>query len=86
MGEIDRGIDEILLYTENTGIPPAAFLRVGLLRNLPQSIQKKVLAQPRYQALIAETGFDDQFREELMASLNDIEHITGTHVAPDEDY
>ena len=60
-------------------------LRLLALYPLTSSMKRDVRAQPKYKAILAGEGLDDAWRDELMAKVNELEHITGIRVALDED-
>lgn len=81
LGYIEKGMD----YLESSDYDPA-LLRTVALYALTPSIIRTVTDHPRYKAMLAEEGMDEAWRDELMAKTNELEAITGIHVALDEDY
>ena len=81
LGYIDKGMD----YVEQAKWPAAA-LRMYALYPLTSSMKRNVRAHPKYKAILASEGLDDAWRDEFMAKVNELEHITGIRVALDEDY
>ena len=41
---------------------------------------------PRFQAMLAKRGLDDNWRDELLEMANDLTNVTGIHVQLDEAY
>jgi TolB-like protein len=81
LGYIDKGMD----YLESLDFAPAFFRTVALYALTP-SIIREVTSHPRYKAILAKSGMDDVWRDELMVKVNELEPITGIRVALDEDY
>jgi TolB-like protein len=81
LGYIEKGMD----YLEQLN-PSLYNLRVFALYALTPSIIREVTSHPRYKALLAAYDMDDDWRDELMTRVNELEHITGIHVSLDEDY
>ena len=81
LGHIDRGLDYLEAANFDT-----LFLRVMCLYALTPSIQREVTSNPRYQALLDALDAGADWQAELLATVNAVEHLSGIHVAPDEDY
>jgi len=81
LGYIDKGMD----YLESLD-SPAVFFRTLVLYALTPSIIREVTAHPRYKAILARTGMDDAWRDELLGRVNELEPVTGIRIALDEDY
>jgi len=81
LGHIERGFDHL----EAVGFNPAA-LRILVLYPLTPSMIRDVTGHPRYPKLLESWGLDEAWKMELMARVNELEHLTGIHVSLDEDY
>ncbi len=81
LGDIEKGMD----YLEQANLFVDG-LRNLLLCALTPSIQRQVTSHPRYIALLAGHGMDDDWRDELLIKVNELEPITGIRVSLDEDY
>lgn len=81
LGQIERGFDYIEAMNANS-----FGLRLMFLCVLTPSIIRKVTSHARYEAQLTRHGIDAAFSDEVLRRVNEIEDITGIHVALDEDY
>jgi TolB-like protein len=81
MGDIDEGLDGLEEMGANSSL-----LRFGCLLPMTPSIVEEVTRHPRYQEMLAATGLDNAWRDELIVKVNELEPITGIRIGLDQVY
>jgi tetratricopeptide (TPR) repeat protein len=81
LGHIERGMQ----YLEAANFPPFQ-LRVLVMYALTPTIRREVTSHPKYQALLRAHDTAEDWNDHMLQLAASVEHITGIHVSPDEDY